>query len=81
MITIKQAVKQALAHMPGNTWFEASQVEHIAHEKGTHFNVPDHKTHPNGPWLSNAQIARALQDMSHVESNGKGKYRVRGRKV
>lgn len=80
-MTIKQAVKDVLVYVPGNYPFAASSLPHIAHEDGTHFEVADHVKYPGGPWLSNAQISRALNSLHHVKHLRSGVYKVKGRKV
>jgi len=72
-MTIKDAVKAAIAAMPGNKPFRAAEIPPIAHPAGEH-SIED------TTYLSGDQVSRAIRDLPYVQ-RGFGKCRVKGRRV
>lgn len=79
-MTIKDAVKAAIARMPGNKPFRATAVSMIEHPKGADsLTIADMSTEIKV--LSRDQITAAIADLPHVQRDGKGSYRVKGRRT
>lgn len=68
-MTIKATVQQALSHMPGNKPFKGTTLmQHILKQD-------------NDTKISVSQVMRALRDIPYVQSDGRGNYIIRGRRV
>jgi hypothetical protein len=67
--TIKAAVISKLTHQPGNQTFNAEKIASAINADAT---LPD---------VNTAQVKRALKDINHIKSDGRGGYKIKGRRV
>lgn len=68
-MTIKDTVKAVITTLPGNKMLTTAEISTYCNGNG------------DVGALTNDQISKALRSLSNVVSAGRGKYRIKGRRV